>query len=120
MADSSRFLFIASMDVTPEKEDLFNEVYDEEHVPALLGVPGVLEVARYRSRDFDMAIGGEVVHRAAGSPRYHAIYRVSEPGVVASSGWAQAVERGRWPLQVRPATSSRQHSMLELIEPAGR
>ena len=27
------YLFIVSMDVEPEKEALFNEVYDEEHVP---------------------------------------------------------------------------------------
>ena len=30
-----KYLFIVSMDVSPEKEDLFNEVYDTEHVPYL-------------------------------------------------------------------------------------
>jgi hypothetical protein len=34
-----RYLFIASMDVDPDKEALFNEVYDTEHVPSLLKVP---------------------------------------------------------------------------------
>jgi hypothetical protein len=29
------------MDVDPDKEALFNEVYDTEHVPNLLKVPGV-------------------------------------------------------------------------------
>jgi hypothetical protein len=29
---STRYVFIASMDVTPEAEALFNEVYDTEHV----------------------------------------------------------------------------------------
>ena len=37
----TKYLFVASMDVDPEKEDLFNEVYDTEHVPNLLKVPGV-------------------------------------------------------------------------------
>jgi hypothetical protein len=29
---STRYVFLASMDVTPEAEALFNEVYDTEHV----------------------------------------------------------------------------------------
>ncbi|MCH7930882.1 MAG: hypothetical protein IH906_01540 [Proteobacteria bacterium] len=31
------------MDVEPDKEALFNEVYDEEHVPNPMNVPGVGE-----------------------------------------------------------------------------
>ena len=33
MTKKSKYLFIASMDVESEQEDLFNEVYDKEHVP---------------------------------------------------------------------------------------
>ena len=43
---STRYVLIASMDVTPEAEALFNEVYDTEHVPNLLEVPGVRSVTR--------------------------------------------------------------------------
>ena len=46
MALQTRYLFTASMDVEPSKEALFNEVYDTEHVPMLLTVPGVIAVAR--------------------------------------------------------------------------
>ena len=46
MNPKTRFLFIASMDVDADKEALFNEVYDTEHVPELLKVPGVLAVHR--------------------------------------------------------------------------
>ena len=46
MPINSKYLFVASMDVTPEKEALFNEVYDTEHVPNLLKVPGVHAVTR--------------------------------------------------------------------------
>jgi len=38
MPINSQYLFVASMDVDPDKEDLFNEVYDTEHVPNLLTV----------------------------------------------------------------------------------
>jgi len=35
MPINSKYLFVASMDVDPDKEALFNEVYDTEHVPNL-------------------------------------------------------------------------------------
>jgi len=41
MAVQSHYLLCVSMDVEPEYEDLFNEVYDTEHIPQLLKVPGV-------------------------------------------------------------------------------
>ena len=41
MPIASKYLFVVSMDVTKEKEALFNEVYDTEHVPLLKKVPGV-------------------------------------------------------------------------------
>ena len=51
MHPKTKFIFIASMDVAPEKETLFNEVYETEHVPLLLKVPGVLGVTRSRRRN---------------------------------------------------------------------
>lgn len=112
MPITTRYLFIASMDVDPEHEALFNEVYDTEHVPYLLEVPGVVSVQRLRAEDFEMAIGGEVKSvGCAHVPRYSAIYELESPDVVKSDAWAQAVERGRWGEQVRPFTLNRQHEM---------
>jgi hypothetical protein len=45
MPINTKYLFVASMDVDPDKEDLFNEVYDTEHIPNLLKVPGVRSVS---------------------------------------------------------------------------
>jgi len=103
--------FIAAMDVDAEHEDLFNEVYDTEHVPMLLKVPGVVSVSRYRTEDFSVSIGGETKAMPAASPRYIAVYEVESPDVVASDAWAAAVEEGRWPEMVRPYTSNRQHQL---------
>ena len=75
MPIKSRYLFVASMDVDPDKEALFNEVYDTEHVPNLLKVPGVHAVARMEGESFVMSIGGEerrlrmMVHIIARSTR---------------------------------------------------
>ncbi len=47
----SNYLFIASMDVDREHESIFHEVYDQEHIPNLSDVPGVLSVARFQRQE---------------------------------------------------------------------
>ena len=47
-------------------------------------------------------------------PRYTAIYEIDSPDVVLSPEWAAAVERGRWPAEVRPYTSNRQHKLFKV------
>jgi len=39
MPISTKYLFVVRMDVDPDKEALFNEVYDSEHVPNILRFP---------------------------------------------------------------------------------
>ena len=46
MPVTQKWIFTAAMDVDPDKEALFNEVYDQEHVPHLRRVPGVISVTR--------------------------------------------------------------------------
>ena len=55
----SKYLMIASMDVAPEKEALFNDVYNTEHCPLLSQVPGIISVARFETEKLTMLIGGE-------------------------------------------------------------
>jgi hypothetical protein len=110
MAFETPYLFSAAMDVEPDKEALLNEVYDTEHVPALLAVPGVVSVARYQTRELTIVIGGErrtIVVKD--EPRYVALYELESPAVLTSDAWAEAVERGRWPREVRPYTKNRRH-----------
>ena len=59
MHPKTKYIFIASMDVTPEKEALFNELYDTEHVPLLLKVPGVLSAVRVTTEPLTMFVAGE-------------------------------------------------------------
>jgi hypothetical protein len=112
----TRYLFSAAMDVDPSCEALFHEVYDREHVPALLEVPGVVAAARFKVRELTLLIGGErktiVVE---GEPRYNALYEVESPEVLVSDAWARAVERGRWPTEVRPFTRNRRHLLYERL-----
>lgn len=114
MPINTKYLFVASMDVDPDKEALFNEVYDTEHVPNLLKVPGVQAVTRTTGEPFAMSIGGEEKQVAHEGPRYSAVYEIDGPHVLVSTAWAQAVELGRWPSQVRPYTRNRRHALYKV------
>ncbi|MEL7465954.1 MAG: hypothetical protein AAFN79_17925 [Pseudomonadota bacterium] len=113
MPVSTRFILIASMDVDPAHEDLFNEVYDQEHVPHLLAVPGVRRVTRAKGVDAEIAIAGGSQPLPSPRPIYTAIYEIDDPSVLASREWAEAVEAGRWGTEVRPHTTNRHHAVYE-------
>jgi hypothetical protein len=116
MPIASKYVFIASMDVTPEKEALFNEVYDQEHVPNLLKVPGVRSVTRLKTEPASVNIGGEKKPVTGdGAPTYTAIYEIDSPEVLTSAAWDEAVERGRWPREVRPFTRNRHHVVRKVV-----
>ena len=101
MGSLARYLYIVAMDVDPNKETLFNKWYNEEHVPALLKVPGVLGAYRYVSLE--------------GGPKYMAIYELDNPSVRASEAWKKAVEMTPRPKDITSENVSR--TVLECIYP---
>jgi hypothetical protein len=110
MPFQTKYVFSAAMDVEPAKDAIFNEVYDKEHVPMLLQVPGVISVARFKKQEVTLIVGGErktIVVEA--EPTYNALYEIESPEVLVSDAWAKAVDQGRWPGQVRPYTKNRRH-----------
>lgn len=119
MPIKSRYVFIVSMDVAPEKEALFNEVYDTEHVPYLSKVPGVLGATRFKTEPASFTIAGEKRElKGEGLPRYVAMYELESPDVLMSKEWAEAGEKGRWATEVRPYTSNRSHVVRKVITQA--
>ena len=118
MPITTKYLFTVSMDVEPDKEALFNEVYDEEHAPILREVPGVVSITRLKSEPLVMSFGGEQRNVVAdGEPTYTAIYEIESPDVLVSAEWAKAVEEGRWADQVRPFTTNRHHVLRKVTGP---
>ncbi len=96
MPFETKYIFSAAMDVDPDKEALFNEVYDKEHVPMLLKVPGVVSVSRFKKQEVTLVIGGErktIV--LENEPGYNALYEIESPEVLVSDAWAKAVDQGR-------------------------
>jgi hypothetical protein len=113
---TTKYVFIVSMDVAPEKEALFNEVYDREHVPNLLKVPGVRSATRLRTEPARVTLGGETKPvTGEGAPTYVAIYEIDSPDVLTSRAWAEAAELGRWPTEVRPYTRNRHHIVRKVV-----
>jgi hypothetical protein len=115
MHPNTKFLFIASMDVDPDKEALFNEVYDTEHIPFLLNVPGVLSAYRATTEPLAVVIGGtRQVVVAEGEPKYSAFFELERADVLVSDAWAKAVDQGRWMSEVRPYTRNRKHLLKKI------
>jgi hypothetical protein len=112
----SKCILIASMDIEPGKEEIFNEVYDTEHIPGILKVPGVISVERLKSQPMKMHFGGKLQDMdISGEPTYTAIYQIEGPDVLTTEEWGMAVEAGRWPTEVRPFTSNRQFALRKSI-----
>lgn len=76
-ADSG-FLFVAIGDSPPEHEEEFNKWYDEEHIPLMTAVPGVLSARRFRD--------------PSGNPPYLALYELAGASVLEHHQWQAALQ----------------------------
>jgi hypothetical protein len=116
MPITGKWIFTAAMDVDADKEAIFNEVYDTEHIPHLSGVPGVISVTRAKLDTLRVTMGGETkTVDAQGKPRYACIVELQNPDVLVSAAWAKAVDEGRWSTHVRPYTRNRQHTLHKVM-----
>ena len=116
MPIKGNWIFTASMDVDADKEALFNEVYDTEHIPHLLKVPGVVAMTRVKAEALSVRMGGETKKVEPTGPRYSCLVELESPDVLTSDAWAKAVDAGRWPTHVRPYTRNRQHSLHKVLK----
>jgi hypothetical protein len=99
------YVYVVQMDIPQELEAEFNRIYDEDHVPTILKVPGVRSCARYRL---------EHSTREA-MPRYLAIYELDRADIIESPAWLEAIDKGEWKPKIRPHTTNRQHSVFARI-----
>lgn len=80
-------LLVNAMNVDPEHRADFDAWYDQEHIPALGAVPGVLAARRYKGR--------------AGSHYSLALYHLASADVAMSDAWKKAAS-SPWSDKVRP------------------
>ena len=85
--DNAGGLLLNAMNVEPAAEAEFNEWYDNEHIPALAAVPGVLCARRFRA--------------TSANRRYVALYHLVSPDVQATPAWKSAAD-SEWTRRMRP------------------
>ena len=101
----ANYIYLVQMDVPSELEDDFNRIYDTEHVPNIVKVPGVSSCKRYLLDSTDVD----------GTARYAAIYEIDAPDVPKSAAWKEASDTGDWKDQIRPYTTNRAHVIYKTI-----
>jgi hypothetical protein len=102
LVGSTPFVYWVMMDIERHREALFNELYDSEHLPLLLKLPGCVNAVRYRTT-------------TAGEPRYLCAYEIQTAELATSKLWNDTSDIGRWKPEVRPYTSNKRFIVSERI-----
>jgi hypothetical protein len=99
----AEFVLTVRLNTPPEHEKDFTAWYNEDHLPALVGVPGVYCARRY------LAVEGD--------PRFLAVYEMREGGIPKTPEWDKARNYGRT-AQLRPYLQDLQAVVARRIYPA--
>jgi hypothetical protein len=86
-APEAEFVLTVRLNIPVEKEEEFNQWYNIDHLPALVGVPGVAGARRYQA--------------VAGDPKYLAVYEMNDAGIPKSAAWDKA-RNTDWTQRMRP------------------
>ena len=100
MNSKKHVLIIVRIDIEPEMEEEFNRWYDEEHIPALLKVPGVVWARR-------------AVNTGKGL-KYIAVYEHENIDVQHSEAYKRAVQT-EWTRKIEPHVVRRERDVYELL-----
>jgi hypothetical protein len=100
MSSGKHIFLIVRTDVAPEMEDEFNRWYDEEHIPRLLRVPGVL----WAKRGMNTGAG----------QKYIAVYEHESGEVQKTEAYRDALETD-WTHKIRPYLRNFAREIYELL-----
>src|SRR5271156_579854 len=88
--------------IAPEAEAEFNEWYNTEHIPQLLGVPGFLSGRRYQAVD--------------GKPKYLALYELADENVLKCEAFLKVREHPtEWTRRMLPLFRNSQRGVFRQI-----
>jgi hypothetical protein len=97
MAD---YILVVQLEVDQKHAKEFNDLYDNEHVPNLLSVKGVLSGTRY-----------ELERNAEDQLRYLAVYELARADIPESAEWQKAATTSGW-MTVRPHVTARRRGVF--------
>ena len=86
-APEAEYVLTVRLNIPADKEEEFNQWYNIDHLPALVGVPGVAGARRYQA--------------LVGDPKYLAVYEMNDAGISKSAAWDKA-RNTDWTLKMRP------------------
>ena len=95
--DTAPYCMMITFEIAPEDEAQFNDIYDNDHIPTIMQLPGVVEVLRFR--DAEPNEHGFLV--------YSAIYFMTEQNLHETPAWKKLSDMGRWMPVIRPIVKSR-------------
>ena len=97
-------LMMVWVDVPSEREEEFNHWYNEEHLPELLAVPGVLNAARYEA--------------VMSGPKHLACYELESPSVVETTAFTRRTPT-EWAQKIGPRVigSNLINNVYQMIHP---
>ena len=99
-AAATPFCMTITFEIDPADEIHFNDVYDNDHVPNIMKLPGVTEVLRFR----------EAGPNAKGYLVYTAVYMMATENLHLTPEWTVLSDLGRWAPVIRPKVKSRTRS----------
>jgi len=100
METKKHIFLIVRIDVEPEMEEEFNRWYNEEHIPTLLNIPGVLWAKR-------------AINTGKG-PKYIAVYEHENINVQNSEAYRKAAQT-EWTRRIEPHLLKREREIYELL-----
>lgn len=100
MESKKHVLIIVRIDVKPEMEEEFNRWYNEEHIPNLLSVPGIL----WAKRGINTGKG----------PKYIAVYEHENIDIQRTEAYRKAIET-EWTQRIRPYFLNMERDVYELL-----
>lgn len=103
--EDTPWLYIVHTDIPDDIVEEYNEWYDQEHLPRLVTVPGVMRARRYVA--------------TVGSPRYLTAYELTDQDAFESPAGLKA-RKTPWTAKMRSLFHNTRRSMCRLISPGAR
>jgi len=102
-ATDAPWLYIVHTDIPDDIVDEYNTWYDEEHLPRLVTVPGVVRARRYTA--------------TSGNPRYLTAYELTDPDAFESQDGLKA-RKTPWTAKMRSLFHNTRRRMCRLVAPS--
>jgi hypothetical protein len=91
------FCMMITFEIAPEDESEFNDIYDNDHIPNILKLKGVIEVIRFK----------DAAPNEKGLLVYSALYVLAQENLHQTPEWRELSDLGRWAPVMRPKVKSR-------------